>query len=111
MKNKKNKLARALCAGTSIIALSLTANVASAQSASSDSSVDEVVVSGIRQSLEKSVDVKRNAKGIVDSITAEDIGKFPDSNLVAMMQRLSVQARQQVEALPTHKQFLKENFG
>lgn len=34
-----------------------------------------------------------------------------DDNLIAMMQRLSVQARQQVEALPTHKQFLKENFG
>ena len=41
----------------------------------------EIVVTGIRASLQKSLDIKRDADGIVDAISAEDIGKFPDSNL------------------------------
>ncbi|HEY0892292.1 MAG TPA: hypothetical protein VGE32_04480, partial [Cellvibrio sp.] len=45
-----------------------------------DESVEEVIVTGIRASLEKSADVKRNAAGVVDAINAEDMGKFPDTN-------------------------------
>ncbi|MYE86655.1 MAG: hypothetical protein F4X31_10495, partial [Gammaproteobacteria bacterium] len=43
--------------------------------------IEEVVVVGIRQSLKRSMDLKRNRDGVVDAITAEDIGDFPDSNL------------------------------
>ncbi|MDE0451877.1 MAG: TonB-dependent receptor [Gammaproteobacteria bacterium] len=53
-------------------------------------SVDElVVVVGIRQSLKKSMDLKRNRDGVVDAITAEDIGDFPDSNLAESLQRIT----------------------
>ncbi|NEX94011.1 TonB-dependent receptor [Caulobacter sp. 17J65-9] len=45
------------------------------------SDVDEVVVTGIRASLQQSLDTKRNADAIVDSVTAEDIGKFPSTNV------------------------------
>lgn len=48
-----------------------------------------VVVTGIRRSLETSVDLKRNASGVVDGIVAEDIGKFPDTNLAESMGRIS----------------------
>ena len=41
----------------------------------------EITVTGIRASLQKSLDIKRDSDGIVDAISAEDIGKFPDSNL------------------------------
>ncbi|RZL32620.1 MAG: TonB-dependent receptor, partial [Rubrivivax sp.] len=51
--------------------------------------LETVVVTGIRRSLESSVDLKRNAHGVVDGIVAEDIGKFPDSNLAEAMQRIS----------------------
>lgn len=51
--------------------------------------LETVVVTGIRRSLETSVDLKRNAHGVVDGIVAEDIGKFPDSNLAEAMQRIS----------------------
>ncbi|WP_078082826.1 TonB-dependent receptor [Microbulbifer mangrovi] len=57
--------------------------------AEQDAALEEVVVLGIRGSLEKSMDVKRDAKGIVDAISAEDIGKFPDTNLAESMQRIS----------------------
>ena len=48
-----------------------------------------VVVSGIRQSLQSSLNLKRNSDGIVDGIVAEDIGKFPDTNLAESLQRIS----------------------
>ena len=51
--------------------------------------IEEVVVFGIRQSLKKSMDLKRNRDGVVDAITAEDIGDFPDSNLAESLQRIT----------------------
>lgn len=50
--------------------------------------VEEVVVTGVRKSLIASMDRKRNAIGVVDAITAEDIGKFPDTNLAEALQRI-----------------------
>ncbi|MDI1364505.1 MAG: TonB-dependent receptor [bacterium] len=50
--------------------------------------VDEVVVTGIRASLQASVDAKRNANAVIDVITAEDIGKFPDKNVAESLQRI-----------------------
>src|SRR4051794_40027678 len=51
--------------------------------------LDEIVVTGIRSSLESSMALKRDAQGIVDGIVAEDIGKFPDTNLAEALQRIS----------------------
>jgi len=50
---------------------------------------DEVIVTGIRGSLQKSMNIKRNAQGVVDAISAEDIGKFPDTNLAESLQRIT----------------------
>ena len=54
-----------------------------------DVEFEEIVVTGIRSSLEKAADIKRNSDGVVDAISAEDIGKFPDSNLAESLQRIS----------------------
>lgn len=51
--------------------------------------LDTVVVTGIRKSLESSVNLKRSASGLVDGIVAEDIGKFPDTNLAESLSRIS----------------------
>jgi TonB-dependent receptor len=51
--------------------------------------MNEVVVTGIRASLESSMNVKRSGQGVVDGIVAEDIGKFPDTNLAESLQRIS----------------------
>ena len=56
--------------------------------ATPDSSLEEITVTGIRASLQQSLDIKRDSSGIVDAISAEDIGKFPDSNLAAAMERV-----------------------
>jgi TonB-dependent receptor len=50
--------------------------------------VDEIVVTGYRQSLENSANAKKNTTNFIDSIFAEDIGKFPDLNLTESLQRL-----------------------
>ncbi|MBT8115889.1 MAG: hypothetical protein KJP04_10920, partial [Arenicella sp.] len=52
-----------------------------AASAQDGSALEEIVVTGIRASLTRSVDQKRNASGVVDAISAEDMGVFPDTNL------------------------------
>ena len=51
--------------------------------------LEEVVVTGIRGSLTSSMELKREAQGVMDGIVAEDIGKFPDTNLAESMQRVS----------------------
>jgi TonB-dependent receptor len=51
--------------------------------------LDEIVVTGIRSSLESSMRLKRDAQGVVDGIVAEDIGKFPDTNLAESLQRIT----------------------
>ncbi len=51
--------------------------------------LDTVVVEGIRGSLTSSMNLKRDSDGIVDGIVAEDIGKFPDTNLAESLQRIS----------------------
>ena len=55
----------------------------------SESGMEEVIVTGIRQSLQKSADIKRDNAGVVDAITAEDIGAFPDTNLAEALQRVT----------------------
>jgi iron complex outermembrane recepter protein len=50
--------------------------------------LEEVVVTGIRHSIVQALDRKRRAVNIVDSIEAEDIGKFPDLNLAESLQRV-----------------------
>ena len=51
--------------------------------------INAVVVKGIRRSLLNSLDTKREGSGIVDAISAEDIGKFPDQNLAESLQRIT----------------------
>ena len=51
--------------------------------------IEEVLVVGIRQSLKASMDLKRDRDGVVDAITAEDIGDFPDGNLAESLQRIT----------------------
>ncbi|MEI9903894.1 MAG: TonB-dependent receptor [Asticcacaulis sp.] len=84
----RGALASALCAGVSLTALS---GAAFAQTTDTTQASDNtvVVVTGIRSSLRSSMGVKKNAQGVVDSISAEDIGKFPDTNLAESLQRIT----------------------
>lgn len=89
MNDSRKFASRHLLIGASLLAMGLTSEVAQAQEASSDAAEDEIVVSGIRASLKASMDLKRDAQGVVDAISAEDIGKFPDTNLAESLQRIT----------------------
>lgn len=71
--------------------LALSMPFAQAQQATDGKSGDlsTVVVTGIRSSLDTSTELKRSGRGVVDGIVAEDIGKFPDTNLAESMQRVA----------------------
>src|ERR1700749_2776 len=56
---------------------------------SGDDRVAEVVISGVRYSEQASVEIKRNAASIQDSISAEDIGKLPDTTISDSLQRIT----------------------
>ncbi len=72
------------------VALALTGAAAPAFAAQSTSAqpIEEVVVTGIRSSLRQSIEAKREAVGVVEALTSEDVGKFPDKNLAEALQRV-----------------------
>lgn len=80
-----------LAMGVSLLAISLAAQPAFAQDAAvaEEAEGDEILVTGIRASLRQAQDIKRDAVGVVDAISAEDIGKFPDTNLAESLQRIT----------------------
>ena len=50
--------------------------------------LDEIVVNGLRASLEKSLDIKRNAGVVLDSINSEELGRFPDADVADSLEHL-----------------------
>ena len=90
----KSLLRRAVLSGVSTLAVVALAGPAMAQTATGttkaatdDSTV--VVVTGIRGSLQRSMNIKKNSDGVVDGISAEDVGKYPDTNLADSLQRVT----------------------
>ena len=73
-----------------VAAMTSTLALGSAQAAdtSVDENLEEVVVTGIAASLGRSIDKKRDSDLVSDSITAEDLGKFPDNNIADSLQRI-----------------------
>jgi len=84
-----NKTPLALGVALAISSSMVTAQTTEESASAASGVVEEVVVKGIRQSLEASADVKRFDGGVVDAITAEDIGAFPDTNLAEALQRVT----------------------
>ncbi|WP_394494786.1 TonB-dependent receptor [Shewanella sp. ENK2] len=54
-----------------------------------DEPIEVLSVKGIRSSLSRAQDIKRTSDGVVDAISAEDMGKFPDTNLAESLQRVT----------------------
>jgi len=77
---------RILVASASAVALAGFA--APALAADDSSNVSEVVVTGVRESLQKAIELKRRSDDQVDAISSADIGKLPDKNVADALQRL-----------------------
>ncbi|HWF97654.1 MAG TPA: TonB-dependent receptor [Steroidobacteraceae bacterium] len=65
-----------------------TADPSTADAAASAMQLQEVVVTGYRNSLQQALRIKEDMASEVDTILAEDIGKFPDQNLAESLQRI-----------------------
>jgi TonB-dependent receptor len=62
-----------------------------AQTAQNDASttIETVVVTGVKASVQSSLDIKKNSDQMVDSVVAEDIGKLPDNNVIEALQHVT----------------------
>lgn len=95
MHNKKLFTRTALARTISLLltgtaALPLYAQQAPATDSKAETSDIEVIqVRGMRGSLQQATAIKRESMGVVDAISAEDIGKFPDTNLAESLQRIT----------------------
>jgi TonB-dependent receptor len=59
-----------------------------AKEAAAPENLQDVVVTGLRRSLENAQAIKKNAEVFVDSITSEDIGALPDRSVTEALQRI-----------------------
>jgi iron complex outermembrane receptor protein len=70
----------------SAVAIALYGGASGAQE--QQATLEEIQVTGIRASLRESIESKRNSATVVEVITAEDVGKFPDKNAAEALQRV-----------------------
>ncbi|WP_348697198.1 TonB-dependent receptor [Duganella fentianensis] len=81
----------ALAVATALVALSSAHAQTTSKAADAKTDAAQpatVVVTGYRYAIEQALDQKRNANAIVEVITAEDVGKFPDKNVADALQRV-----------------------
>ncbi|GHF77986.1 TonB-dependent receptor [Thalassotalea marina] len=74
----------AICASSSTLVFA-----AQEANSSNDNNIEVIEVRGIKGSLIRSMNVKREKSGVVDAISAEEMGKFPDTNLAESLQRIT----------------------
>lgn len=94
--NSNFAMLRGVLLATSMLVLPGVGSTAWAQSKAADQGAEgsnasndsDIVVTGFRSSLSKALGTKRDSIAAIDSIQAEDVGKFPDSNLAESMQRV-----------------------
>ncbi len=83
-----NRIALAVKSALGVAILVPPSLALAADATPADNNLEEIVVTGIRKSLELSIDTKRNATGLTEVVSAEDIGKMPDKNVADSLARL-----------------------
>jgi TonB-dependent receptor len=79
-----------ISSASALAALSISVSAVAQQTpAPAGEEVETVIVTGIRESLRKGLENKKEATQVIESIVAEDIGKLPDNNVVEALQRVS----------------------
>lgn len=81
-------LAIALALAAAVIPAGAAAQQAASTGSQDATTLDSVQVTGYRYAIEKSLEQKRDANAVVEVITAEDVGKFPDKNVADALQRV-----------------------
>ncbi|EGG30729.1 TonB-dependent receptor [Aequoribacter fuscus] len=84
---KRRILPVAIGLATGIATISAPSFSQENENATSEGVLEEIVVYGIKNSLLDAISIKRDAVGVMDAISAEDFGKFPDGNLAESLAR------------------------
>ena len=79
-----HRIRASLLTGACMVAMTASAAVAQQRS----DGIETVVSTGLIGSLQRNLDIKRDAPGLVDAISAEDMGKFPDVDIAAALQHV-----------------------
>lgn len=74
---------------TGAVGMPIYAQQAASETTADTAEVEVIMVRGVRSSMQEAASIKRLSMGVVDAISAEDIGKFPDTNLAESLQRIS----------------------
>ncbi len=69
-------------------AVCLSSGAVAADTTASSDELQEVVVTGLRASMEKSLDIKKDAPVVLDSINATELGRFPDADVADSLEHL-----------------------
>ncbi|MFG6448617.1 TonB-dependent receptor [Roseateles sp. BYS180W] len=91
---KVNKTPVATAAALVLLSISLGAQAqaqskaASATEANDGKQLEQVVVTGIRASMQSAANIKKAANAVVDAVTAEDVGKLPDADVGQALGRI-----------------------
>jgi len=86
---KVNKTPIAAAVSLTLLSAAFAVQAQQADTKTSEpSQLDQVVVTGIRASLQSAAAIKRNANAVVDAVTAEDVGKLPDSDVGQALGRI-----------------------
>jgi TonB-dependent receptor len=88
MKMRTKRFEKPICASALALSSLAIALPATAQQAQTSDELTEIVVTGIRASLQSAQEIKKNSDQIVDSVTATDIGALPDRSVSEALQRI-----------------------
>jgi len=86
MKVKKNPIAAAVT--LTLLGASLAAQAQQTETKQDTAQLEQVVVTGIRASLQTAVNIKKNSNAVVDAVSAEDVGKLPDADVGQALGRI-----------------------
>lgn len=89
---RRHRVSRTLIHATpvaaAVAALWCVTSVAHAQQAGAAPAGETVLITGIRRGIESAISAKRNSDSIIESVSAEDIGKLPDTSIAESIARL-----------------------
>ena len=116
---KRNLLSVALASATMMLAAGAQAQTAEEQTQDATAQTDQaktldtVVVTGIRAGIENAIETKRDSTSIVETVSAEDIGKLPDISIAESIARLPGLTAQRIAGRSSTIQIrgLSDDFG
>jgi iron complex outermembrane recepter protein len=98
---RPHTLLKASPVAAAVAVMLLGTGAVQAQTSGAAPAGEVVTITGIRRGIESAINVKKNADSIVESVSAEDIGKLPDSSIAESIARLPGLAAQRVNGRAT----------